>query len=309
MERTARPNWEEPLSTPRQNSSSDPKNAAPVRDEEMIIVPPAEVRALVRFDRPSAAPPDDLIAFVIEEQGDWVLTDDALAFGDPDILDHFTAWRATWEREWVLDPRTTIVRLLGLAKATGSDPSSETTTLTRLIADTRGSDDMLIPPDLVSRCRAELGRLGELARDRDELGHGLIDLTPNTHRTGLARSWPSWGGPEVLAAVHGAKVVLDPQRGLFLQLGEDTTLGPIDVAISDTEGWTVHAGDESVRLDHDRARPLAWLVPGATAWRHQRVPDVITWTRTLIGLDASLEFAESAGLTVRLTTRRPIQQL
>lgn len=275
-------------------------------DGAPIIVPSAEVRAIVRFgERPTVAP-EHLAAFVVCEQGDWVLTADALAFGDPGILERFDEWRATWERTWLLDPRTNVVRLLELGRAT-SDPVSEFTTLLRLSSETDGSDDLLIPRDLVSRSRAEVRRLADVARGRDALGHGLVDLTPHSHRTGLARSWPACGGPEVVAAMSGTRVVLAPGQGLFLELTGRTTLGAIDLAVSDADGWTVHAGVETVQLDHDVARPLGWLVPGATAWRHRRVPEVVTWTRTLVGLDECFVFAEEAGLDVRLTTRRPVQ--
>lgn len=285
------------MSTPHHSPEPDPTADA----DPTVVVPPAEVRAVVQFgERPTVAP-DDLVAFVVSEQGDWVLTDDVLAFGDPEVIERFEAWRATWERTWLLDPRSNVIRLFDLGRQSG-DPE-----IAMLLQWTERADGVVIAAEHARRARVGLARLAAVARARDALGHGLVDLTPQTERTGLARAWPACGEPEVVAALWGTKVVLAPATGLMLHLGDGSTLGPIDTAHSDADGWTVCAGERTVRLDHEQARPLAWLVPGATAWRHRRVPEIVTWTRTLVGLDECFEFADAEQLPVRLTTRRPIQ--
>ena len=282
-----------------------PPDPDPTADAEPpVVVPSAEVRAVVRFGVPPAAAPEDLAAFVVPEHGDWVLTDDVLAFGEPDVLERFDAWRAGWERTWVLDPRSNVIRLLDIGRAAG-DPEIET--LIRLTLPGDGADELVIPRHLVARSRAGAHRLAELARARDAMGHGLVDLTPNTRRTGLARAWPACGEVEVVAALHGTRVLLDPAHGLVLHRPDAAAHGPIDAVHGDADGWTVESGARTVRLDHAQARPLAWLVPGATAWRHRRVPEIVTWTRTLVGLDECLAFASAEHLDVRLTTRRPVQ--
>lgn len=282
-----------------------PPDPEPTSDAEPpVVVPPAEVRAVVRFGVPPTVAPEDLAAFVLPEQGDWVLTDDVLAFGEPDVLERFDAWRATWERTWLLDPRTNVIRLLDLGRAAGD---SEIEMLVRLTAPADAADELVIPRDLVARARAGVRRLAELARGRDAVGHGLVDLTPNARRTGLARAWPACGESEVVAALHGIRVVLEPSHGLVLHRPDGTTFGPIEAAHSDADGWTVESGGRTSWLDHVQARPLAWLVPGSTAWRHRRVPEIVTWTRTLVGLEECLAFAAAEHLDVRLTTRRPVQ--
>jgi hypothetical protein len=111
----------------------------------LSVVPSAEVLAIVRYDDPPGEVPVDLAPYVVpglEGTHDWLLTDDALAFGDPTVPQRFGEWRATWERTWMLDAYSSIVRLT----AGPVDPKP----FERLVSDSIDTDaGRIVPPDLL----------------------------------------------------------------------------------------------------------------------------------------------------------------
>lgn len=276
--------------------------------EPTLVVPSADVWAVVRWHELPAAPPDDLLAFTVRVGDEWVLTDDAVAFAERDVIERFTTWRSSWDRTWVLDPLSSLERLVDFAEAVS--PSLFSMRCARGFA---SGEDVAFGPEVHAHVVHDLERLADAVRRRERLGFGLVDTTPGAQRIGLARAWPEWGGDELLAACDGVEVHYRPAHGLVLQLGatDDSVIGSsdsivVEQATSDGHEWTVSGPAGDRRLDHRAGRPLAWLVPNATGWRVRRVPEVVTWARTFTRLRSALEFATAQGRPVTLTTRRPV---
>jgi hypothetical protein len=279
-------------------------------DERSLVVPSADVWAVVRWRDLPESPPDELVAFTARTPDDWVLTDDAVAFGEHGVIESFTAWRSSWDRTWVLDPLSSLERLVDFAEA--ASPSLFSKRCARGFAT---GDDVVFGPDVHAHVVVDLERLAAAVRRRDATGIGLVDTTPGSQRVGLARAWPAWGSDELLAACEGVEVHYRPATGLVLETGPADlrgadrgidVAGPIERAICDGERWTITCGGEGRHLDHRAGRPLAWLVPNSTGWRVRRVPEVVTWARTFHRLRSAFEFATAHGRAVRLTTYRPV---
>lgn len=272
----------------------------------LSVVPSAEVLAIVRYDDPPGEVPVDLAPYVVpglEGTHDWLLTDDALAFGDPTVPQRFGEWRATWERTWMLDAYSSIVRLT----AGPVDPRP----FERLVSDSIDTDaGRIVPPDLLEAMIDEVDRVNELVLQCDHDGYGFIDATPGQRAAGLARTWSPVGGDELLAA-HG---------GVYVNMRADAGMS-VDVLPPDGSSVASVSGVERVELVGDtvlvvgphgrlvltgeQTHSLAWIVPGATKWRIRRIPHAVVWARTFAGLRESSEFALSIGRPLLLTTRRP----
>lgn len=276
------------------------------RDGVELTVPSAPVWAVVRTDHPPDDPPDDLRAFTTRQGDDWALTDDAVAFGPADVVQRFAAWRSGWERTWVLDPLTNVVRLITL------DDEEVTGRLARIWRRHRAEDgDVVLPPEVHHEVTEAIDELGHRIRERAEPGYGIVDTSPGSERTGLARGWPGWGADEVVAAIDHVAIVYRPASGLRLEVGADRSdVGAIAAAAADETGWSVTTtcdGATTVtHLDRLEARPVAWLVPSATEWRVRSVPAVVTMANTITRLPESLQIATYLGVDVRLTVHRPI---
>jgi hypothetical protein len=279
----------------------------PTDDEtsHAVVVPSADVLAIVRFDDPPHQVPEELVAFVVREGDDWVLTDDAVAFGRPDIIERFALWRSTWERSWVLDPASSFARLIGLTEMIDPDSSIARELPGQLDLD----GDLILSPPAQKRAVADLIRLADRIRERGAEGYGIVDHTPGAARVGLARAWPAWGREEIVAADQTTEIRFDPSVGLLITtrtelLGDETTT--IEQVAAEDSGFRVTGPDGSFLVPAERARPLAWLMPRSTAWRVRRVPEIVTWARTLSGLQEASAFAADLNLDLRLTRHRPI---
>ncbi len=292
-----------------QNASSD--DAYPASERRpvgRVVVPSADMLAVVRFDDPPDHVPDELAPFVVRPENgsvDWVLTDDAVAFGSPDIVQRFAVWRATWERSWILDPVSSLARLVDLAREL--DPDSSIPSLRdRLDED----DDLVFSPVAQATTVDDLARLADRIRARDETGYGIVDLTPGADRVGLVRSWPACGRDAVVAADDQTEIRFEVENGLVLATRTNAggyDMGVIEEVVAQIAGFRVSGPDGSFSVPAVRARPLAWLVPRSTAWRVRRIPEILAWARTLAGVEKATGFAAENGLDLRLTRHRPIR--
>lgn len=291
-----------------QNASSDDAHPASGGESSgRIVVPSADMLAVVRFDDPPDHVPDELAPFVVRcgDGGDWVMTDDAVAFGSPDIVQRFAVWRATWERSWILDPVSNLTRLIDLAREL--DPDSSIPSLRdRLDED----DDLVLSPVAQATTVDDLARLADRIRARDATGYGIVDLTPGADRVGLVKSWPACGRDTVVAADDQTEIRFEVDNGLVLATrthagGYDR--GVIEQVVAQIAGFQVSGPDGTFSVPAVRARPLAWLVPRSTAWRVRRIPEILAWARTLAGVEKATGFAAENGLDLRLTRHRPIR--
>lgn len=292
--------------------SHEPSNDRSPTDDERprhelgrVVVPSADALAIVRFADPPAGVPDELVPFVVRTGGklaDWVLTDDAVAFGSPQVIEGFAVWRSSWERSWVLDPATSLLRLVELCEVIAPDSS-----IPRLRDELDDDGDLTLSPGATARLVPELEVLGNRVRERGELGYGIVDRTPQSARVGLARAWPAFGGSELVAADRSTEITFDPAVGLTLTLTGDTPRSLVieEVESSDT-GFRASGPDGSMLVPAAQARPLAWLMPRSTAWVVRRIPEILAWARTFGGLDEAAKFAIGADLDLRLTRHRPI---
>jgi hypothetical protein len=284
-----------------------------------IIVPSAELVAVVRHAALPPAPPEDLLPYVRstpigDEIDDWLLSEDTLAFADVTIPTQFELWRNSWERSWVLDPVSSLERLVSAA-AEFEVSAPETTLLERVLEPAAfgtdgGSVHTELDPDEAARLAAVIESLRDAVADRGRTGFGFVDATPGRRRIGLARSWSGQDGPEVLVADASLSVSIDADHGLTVTLapGPDddeahSIVGVVEVEIVD-DRVEARSDAETLAIDLHRGRVLSWLLPGCTLWRVRRVPEVIVWARTFAGIHEAAEYAVALDRPVRLTSLR-----
>lgn len=266
------------------------------------VLPSPRVAALVRHDEPPDEVPIDLAAFVqpVDVDGevvDWHLTDDVIAFGEPEVLDRYVAWRGAWERCLILDPAASIRRLADVADGL---LDRELRAPTRsLVAD--GFESVVAPDELGPLVRA-VGALGEALRHRDATGFGVVDATPGTTRTGLVAAWSPGDEPQLLAGDAHLRVLVTPVGVRLERAGQPPLDGVVEVSVLDSSVRVEHAGGVA-ELDADKARPLCWIAPGAAAWRVRAIPEVVVWARTLTGIEEAARYAGALGLPVRFSCR------
>lgn len=281
------------------------------RSRSSIIAPSPDVWAILKFGNVPAAVPDELLPYTMRINDDWVLTDDALAFGARYVIQQFSEWRSSWERTWTLEPLNSLLRLFDMTHHLDPGADAPSRQFERLMRYHRREDgDVVIPPTDLADCRVALSQLAKLVRTRNEHGFGVIDLTPGAERVGLAKAWSSWGTDEIVVAAEGLEVVLQPSTGLHLRVttidGSTTTLGPIDRVDFAGERCRIFSDTDAVTVSLSQARALSWLVPGSTGWRVRRIPETVVWANTCAGLDECLTDAIGLHAPVRLTSRRPI---
>lgn len=292
-----------------QNASSDDAHPASGREPSgRIVVPSADMLAVVRFDDPPDRVPEELVPFVVRPGDgtvDWVLTDDAVAFGSPDVVQRFAVWRATWERSWILDPVSSLTRLIDLACEL--DPDSSIPSLRDRFDE---DDDLVLSPVAQATTVEDLGRLADRIRTRDATGYGIVDLTPGADRVGLVKAWPACGRDAVVAADDQTEIRFEVDKGLVLATRTNAggcDMGVIEEVVAQIAGFQVSGPDGTFSVPAVRARPLAWLAPRSTAWRVRRIPEILAWARTLAGVEKATGFAAENGLDLRLTRHRPIR--
>lgn len=267
----------------------------------MHQLPSPPVVATVRHDHPPLRPPAGLVPFVevVEHAGaivDWEMTSDAVAFGEPALFEQYVAWRATWERVWVLDPLISVVRLV--TAAAEFDSSSGSRRLGELAGAAR-----VVEPGGLGPLQAALQAVNAAVRERGSLGFGVVDVTEGVRRVGLVAAWAPGPAPELLAADEWMRVELDAAGVRVCPAGHPALEAVSEVAIIG-ERVRIDAPAGSMELPLDRTVPLGWLVPGAARWRVRRVPEVLVWARTLAGIEAAARYAVPRNLPVRFATLR-----
>jgi hypothetical protein len=269
----------------------------------MRQLPSPPVIAAVRHGHPPLRPPTDLVPFVdaVEVAGalvDWQMTRDAVAFGEPAVFEQYVAWRATWERVYVLDPVTSIARLAAVAAEFDGSGAAE-----RLEQLAETGIERVVEPGGLGPLLAALTTVNEAVRGRGSLGFGVVDATEGAHRTGLAAAWSPGPATEVLAADEWMQVELDAAGVRVCPAGAAGLASIAEVEVTADGVRIVHPGGIAV-VPLERATPLGWLVPGAVRWRVRQVPEVLVWARTLAGVEAAARDATALGLPVRFTTLR-----
>lgn len=275
----------------------------------MHQLPSPPVVATVRHDHPPLRPPAGLVPFVevVEHAGaivDWEMTSDAVAFGEPALFEQYVAWRAAWERVWVLDPLISVVRLI--AAAAEFDSSSGSRRLGELAGAGTGiatGAARVVEPDGLGPLQAALQTVSDAVRDRGALGFGVVDATEGVRRVGLVAAWAPGPTPELLAADEWMRVELDAGGMRVCPAGHPALDAVSEVAITG-ERVRIAAATGTAELALDRTVPLGWLVPGAARWRVRQVPEVLVWARTLAGIEAAARYAVPRGLPVRFATLR-----
>jgi hypothetical protein len=290
-----------------------------MHDAGPIIVPTAELVAVVRHAPVPPDAPDDLLAYVRPAIGaddavtDWLLTEDTLAFADVSVPLRFEAWRGVWERSWMLDPISTLERLVAVAhEFEVSAPS--TTLLERVIGPgtTGPAGDVVhtvLTPDEALRLAGVTEALRDAIADRGRTGWGFVDATPGHHRVGLARAWSSQLGPETLVADRSISVRIDGEAGLAVTvLDEHGEVAQHAESVHEIEivddGVEVRAASGTITIDLFAGRVFGWLMPGCTLWRMRRVPEVLVWAKSFAGFQESADYAAALDLPVVLTSLR-----
>ncbi|MDJ0767444.1 MAG: hypothetical protein QNJ12_01575 [Ilumatobacter sp.] len=290
---------------PDDHTADRPGAAPPDRLEadQQIVVPSAEVLAVVRHADPPAHPPADLVPFVapvVDAIGepDWYLTEDALGFAEPHIPLAFSRWRAEWERTWTLDP---------LSSLEGLYATSVDLDVPLLQLDIPSGRCLIGPSDQRDLPRS-MEAVREAVRERGHHGYGFVDATPDREAVGLARTWSGALGPELLAADRSLRLTMVPSTGLSATrlIGTEHTVEGVEEYELTADEATLRGRTETLRLDVESARVLGWLIPGAARWRVRRIPEVVVWARTFDGLAECSAYASALGLDILVTTRRAL---
>lgn len=285
----------------------------PQPDDELVL-PTAPILAIVRHSEPPERAPGDLEPYVIRTENQhgamWLLTSDVVAFGDVDIPQRFRTWSENWQRTWSLDPSVNLECLADGCDAM-SEPAVEHVTASRFVRDlTEEGEVELAGSDLAALARA-LNALGDEIRRRDLRGVGIVDASDRPRRSGLACVWPHFVRPTVVAADRHLRVSVHGDRGMLLaalvagDVSEEVApVGQVD--FDDLISITGPNRVEPLVRAPDRARPLAWIAPGASRWRARAVPEVLAYARTLAGLGEAAQYARALRLPVCFTTAPPI---
>jgi hypothetical protein len=273
-----------------------------------VLFPGQPLVASIWSDAPDAAP-ESLVPFVspVVENGrarDWVLTSDVIAIADVSVPGRYSQWRSTWMSAWMLEPDTSLRRLLALASESFADEelTQWCTSIEAALASDRGC---VVDDGDLAALRAQSEQLRDLVRERDESGYGIVDATPGRSASGLAYGWSSYGGPELVASNSDMQVWMTPDRGLVVTIADPRGSGRrLDIDVTEMtivdDVVVVESTDATWELSSKTARPLAWLVPGALRWRVRKVPEVIVWSKTLSLLPECIDLAREQGRPVWL---------
>jgi hypothetical protein len=284
-----------------------------------IIVPSAELVAVVRHSAVPTTAPDDLIPYVrptVDAAGnvtDWLLTEDTLAFADVSVPMRFAEWRTAWERSWMLDPISVLERLVAVAHE--FQVSAPSTTLLERVLDpgtTGPGGDLvhaMLDADEAARLTAVTDSLRDAIADRARKGWGFVDATPGRQRVGLVRAWSPQLGPETLAADRYVSARMDAEDGLTVTVfGADGDVVDRAVSVHEVEiagdRVEIRSASGSTSTDLLGGRVLSWLMPGCTMWRVRQVPEVLVWAKSFAGFQESADYAAALGRPVLLTSLR-----
>jgi hypothetical protein len=279
-----------------------------VPDWDHVVLPSPFVVASVRIADPPTFAPDSLAPFVLPDERDgelvdWLITEDAIAFGDPSLPYAFTEWRATWEQAWELERLSSLARLDALGRNAGDGDGPWFSLIGALLA---GEGERRIGVPEQAELAAECEVLRDLVRERGATGYGVVDATPGRITSGMAVTWSAYGGAEVVARHALLEVRMEPDLGLCLAIragdGVERLTGVSGVEV-DGAGSVVTSSEGGRRLDVDEATALAWLMPNSTRWRVRTVPEALVWARTFAGLPECCDVATryEADVLVRVT--------
>lgn len=291
-----------------------------------LVVPETPPSVAVRHRDPSSEPPDLLVPYVepVRRNGvidDWVLTTDAIAFGEPGVAVAFEAWRSEWERAWPIDPIVDLMKLLDASAAHGV----ACPTLTDLLADIARLAEApgpeggvaIVAVEVIRSCSMEMGAIGDALRSDGSRGFGFIDASADRTVSGLSRAWSPRGGQEVVAADGHISVAMDPDDGLcvtLLHASGQRRLRRVDsvelvadsIRVVTADGGR---GETVVDIDLAQARPLGWLMPHASRWKVRVVPEVVVWAKTFSAFEQAANVAHALGKLVRIGCRVPVKPL
>lgn len=265
--------------------------------QDQVISPSRFVFANVIYDEVPEQPPDDLVAFLRRTDPDdplrgWKLTEDAIAFGDRELVARMAAWQETFMKSWPLGQRS----MLRLLRDLVQDEMDTLTERGRHLLDTLCGHR----PELVgARIDVEsfvhldtvLQSVRSMINQAGRLGFGVIDTTPGSNRTGLLRAWSCALGGHVLAADPSCTVSIG-HDGLRVEPGAgQPAISEIqEVSFTGDEVSLVTPNDVT-DLPSTAVAPLAWLIPEATSWRIRSVPESVVWADTFAGVADGCDFA------------------
>ena len=284
-------------------------------DIDRAVLPSGSAYAVVRHAAPPVSAPTSLAPFTVrvDEDGvsDWLLTEDAVAFGDSSVVQEFAEWRGDWERSWMLEPRSSLRRLVRLAIELDSAPDTDGSDGEQILRKwAAGSQHMVVPPESQKGLAEVAAAVAAKIRARGATGFGIVDDTPHREWIGLAHTWSPYGEAEVIAADEHLELRFEPVHGLVATMHGDPDMNPMStVAQVEFDGSQVlltAADGRQEGIHHHQARPLAWLVPGSTRWRVHPIPEIVVWSRTFAGVEECCTYASALNLPVQLTTRQPI---
>jgi len=271
--------------------------------------------AVVRHASPPDIAPETLSPFTIRvDQGgvsDWLLTEDAVAFGDCSVIQDFAAWRGEWERSWMLEPLRSLGRLRCLAGELGADLAVVGSMGEQSLSNTiRVPTELVVPPGAQDDLARRAAALADQIRARGETGFGIVDDTPGRGWIGLAHTWSPFGEAEVISADEHLELRYEPLQGLVATIHGDRDPNPIfpvsQVEFEGSEVVVTAADGRRKAIGHHQARPLAWLIPGSTRWRVRPIPEILVWSKTFAGIEECCAYASALGLPMQLTTRQPL---
>ncbi|MGD9701948.1 MAG: hypothetical protein AB7Q42_16065 [Acidimicrobiia bacterium] len=285
--------------------------------ERFVVYPPPELAAVVR----TAAVPDIPFASfahalqpLTDEQGelvDWVLTagvlDTAPARGAS--VGDYWEWRRCWEQRHWLGPVTNAAALVTHTRRLAGGTRGPLDDLLPMATLLAGADADVVVDDL-DEALESVATARRLVTVAGGSGLGFIDDTPRRRpRPGLARTWWSADGDDLLAAAVNTRVVAGPAPSLTVVLESEqgqqsVTLHRVDFT-GDDALLISEAGAEA-RISQSDARPLGWLVPGAIRWHVRAVPLSLVWGDLIDGLESALSVAAAHGGLMRLTTTSPL---
>ena len=276
------------------------------------VLPSGSLIASLRGEVPTE-PLDALIPYVEPTTSsgtitDWLLTSDVIAFGDVDIPQLYLLWRSRWIRSWPLESLASIRALHETCELLlPGDAHGDWHERIGAVLATGGPD--VIPVDDLASLQHATEALRDVVRERDARGFGIVDATPGRTIPGLAAAWSAQCPSRLFARDRFMDVWLTRDRGLVIR-----TTGPsrhsdglsvTDVVVT-SESVVVRSDTEEWELVPEQARPLSWLVPGATRWRVREVPEVIVWSRSFAGLPEACEQGIAHDLPIHLTVDPPV---
>lgn len=284
-------------------------------DIDPAVLPSRSAYAVVRHAAPPVSAPTSLAPFTIrvDEDGvsDWLLTEDAVAFGESSVVQEFAAWRGEWERSWMLEPLGSLGKLRRLAVELDSGPDSDGRDGEQLLRKmATGPEHVVVPPESQKELAKAAAAVAVKIRTRGATGFGIVDDTPDREWIGLAHTWSPYGEAEVIAADEHLELKYEPVHGLVVTIHGHPDLNPMSaVAQVEFDGSQVvitAADGRQEGIHHHQARPLAWLVPGSTRWRVHPIPEIVVWSKTFAGVEECCTYASALDLPMQLTTRQPI---